>query len=56
MSFTETVIFMGMIKIPHFENVCGIFIMSFSSSNTYTLLHSILELQDRSKSGPGILY
>ena len=40
MSFTETVIFMGMIKIPHFLPQIHI-------------LHSILELQDGGKSGAG---
>jgi hypothetical protein len=40
MSFTETVIFMGMIKIPHFLPQIHI-------------LHSILELQDGGKNGPG---
>ena len=42
MSFTETVIFMGIIKKPHFLPQIHI-------------LHSILELQDGGKSGPGIL-
>ena len=40
MSFTETVIFMGMIKIPHFLPQIHI-------------LHSILELQDRGKLASG---
>ena len=40
MSFTETVIFIGIIKIPNFLPQTHI-------------LHSILELQDGGKSGPG---
>ena len=40
MSFTETVIFMSMIKIPQ-------------PLPQIHILHSILELQDGGKSGPG---